>query len=118
VVTDRATGARYRLGTPPIQTTATTGVISPDGTVAALREGGATSLHLVRLSSGADRRLTVPADAQFAEDTMVWSPDSRWLFVTSASGRLYPVDRATGAVHDLGVPLPPLIQLAVRNAAH
>ena len=48
------------------------------------------------------------------DGALAWSPDSRWLFVASADGRLFPVEAATGQVHDLGVPLPPIEQLAVR----
>jgi len=48
---------------------------------------------------------------------MVWSPDSRWLFVVGGGGRLYAIDSSTARVTDLGIPLPPVDQLAVRNAA-
>jgi hypothetical protein len=47
---------------------------------------------------------------------MVWSPDSRWLFVAGGGGRLFPIEAATGDVHDLGVQVPPLSQVAIRPA--
>ncbi len=50
------------------------------------------------------------------DDTMAWSPDGRWLFVAGADGRLCPIDATTGQVHDLGVTLPPVTQVAVRPA--
>jgi hypothetical protein len=49
---------------------------------------------------------------------MVWSPDSRWLFV-AASGGLYAVNQRTGQIpnlsHTLGPALPQLFQLSMRN---
>jgi hypothetical protein len=112
VVIDRDTRART-AGGPVVEPGGGTGVISPDGTMAALPE--ATGVHLVRLPGGADRRLAVPGNESFEDGSMVWSPDSRWLFVAGGNGRLYPVDAATGEVHALGAPLPPLTQLAIRK---
>ena len=74
-------------------------------------------MHLIDLESGVDRRFDVPLGPVDDFAMMVWSPDSRWLFVVGGGGRLYAIDSSTGRVSDLGIPLPPVDQLAVRNAA-
>jgi hypothetical protein len=122
VVVDRATGATRVLGSgaalPGPVPSPLPGPISPDGVFAALAEndraGG--SVHLVDLASGADRRLDVPVDLGYANTAMVWSPDSRWLFVVGNTGTVVPVEAAAGQAYDLGAPLPPVTQLAVRPA--
>jgi hypothetical protein len=45
---------------------------------------------------------------------MVWSPDSRWLFVAAASGRLIAIDASTGRAEGLGVAVGPVDQVAIR----
>jgi len=47
---------------------------------------------------------------------MVWAPDSRSLFVAGSDDRLRVVDAATARVHDLDVTLPPMNQVAIREA--
>jgi hypothetical protein len=49
--------------------------------------------------------------------SFVWSPDSRWLFVDDAKGRLLVLDSHTGHAVDLGVNLLPLSQLALRSTS-
>jgi hypothetical protein len=74
------------------------------------------SISLISLDSSADRRLSVPIDSDaFGAGTAVFSPDGRWLFVAGRVGRLYAVDVRTGQPRDLGVTLPPVTQLSVRN---
>jgi hypothetical protein len=122
VVIDRARGTRHVLGQPvdrdlrePV------GLISPDGAVAALprtHSSGRVTLRLLDLASGMDREYAISLSAQgmFGSE-VAWSPDSRWLFVVTASGRLLAVDAHTGIAHQLGVALPQLSQLVVRSAA-
>jgi len=47
---------------------------------------------------------------------MAWSPDSQWLFAVGAAGRLLAISVRTGRAVSVGVPLPPLSQVAVRAA--
>jgi hypothetical protein len=46
---------------------------------------------------------------------LAWSPDSRWLFVITARGYLAAINARTQRVEGLGVTLPPVSQIAVRN---
>jgi hypothetical protein len=117
IVVDRHTGARRVLAGYAGQANRQPGVISPNGATAALLEtdSSGVSVHLLDLVSGTDRRLGLTIDQPFEDDTMVWSPDSRWLFIAAAEGRLCPVDPATAQVHDLGVALPPIKQLSIRS---
>jgi hypothetical protein len=122
VVVDQAGGAPRILpgpsaepepGSPP-------GVIAPDGSAAAVMRvrGNQVTLHLLNLVSGADRQISVSLDQGSAADqTLAWSPDSRWLFVVAANGELAAVNARTGQVEGLGVELPPIGQIAVRNLA-
>jgi hypothetical protein len=120
VLIDRGTGARHPARAPALQAYLT-GLISPDGAFAAIAANNPgdsvnpVSVHLIRLSSGADRQLDVPVGPDIFDGNMVWSPDGRWLFVVQG-GTLRVVDAASGKVGDLGVPLPQVTQLAIRNA--
>jgi hypothetical protein len=127
VVIDRATRKRHLLSQPIHDLRPFAGVISPDGSTAAVLERhvkGRASLHLVALTASTDQQLAVPID-QFAfpweqqgvgSQTLVWSPDSRWLFVVARTGRVLAVDRQAQSVHSLGFVLPPIDQIAVRSA--
>jgi hypothetical protein len=124
VVTNRTTGRRHVLaGTILPGDSSFAGPTSPDGAFAATRTTGSVELdptqnvHLIDLESGVDHRFDVPLGPVDDFAMMVWSPDSRWLFVVGGGGRLYAIDSSTGRVSDLGIPLPPVDQLAVRNAA-
>ena len=78
--------------------------------------GDRVTLHLVNLVSGADQLIAVSLDEGSADDqTLAWSSDSRWLFVVAAQGKLAAVNARTRHVEGLGVELPPLSQIAVRN---
>jgi WD40-like Beta Propeller Repeat len=117
VVVDRNTGARRTLDVQVGQPYGPVGLISPDGSNAAFLENtqaGLVAAHLIDLASGTDRRLDVPVNQPYGDAAMAWSPDGRWLFIAGADGQLFPVDPATGRVHDLGVSLPPISQLAIR----
>lgn len=117
VVINLETGARRTLPGPPPDTAGISGVIAPDGLVAAVFRGGGSplTLHLLNLASGADQRLGVRlAQGTPGPQTVAWSPDSRWLFVVAADGTLAAVSARTGQVQGIGVALPPVSQIAVR----
>ena len=123
VLVDSATGAQRMLPGPVLPHTALTpwppGLVAPDGTAAALLElsqASQLSLHLVDLRSGADRVLNVSVSQNGDNETMAWSPDSRWLFVVTDTGAVRAVSVSTGQVRSLDVPLPFISQLAVRAA--
>jgi hypothetical protein len=116
VVIDRRSGARRTLAvvTQPLRPI---GVISPDGTQAAITTtdlAGLTTTHLLDLGTGVDRPLPLPSNQNSSDGMMVWSPDSRWLFVATAGGMVYPVDAKTAQPAQLDVDLPSLTQLFVR----
>lgn len=92
------------------------GVTSPDGRYAAVpSEGGMTpTLRLVNLGTGASVEISLRISPSPGYEDMAWSPDSRWLFVSTADGKLMAVNAATGKASSLGVPLPPVTQVAVR----
>jgi hypothetical protein len=117
---DPATGAQHTLPGPSAELLLGTGpgVIAPDGSAAAIAatSGDRVSLHLINLMSGSDQQIPVSLDAESAADQrLAWSPDSRWLFVVTAQGKLAVVDARTGHVGSLGVSLPSLSLIAIRN---
>jgi hypothetical protein len=129
VVIDRSTGVRYPLNTRvPLSTRlngavpSTVGVISPDGaTVAVLLGSPQARIEIIDLVTGASHALPLRIDLSevdmgWAWESMVWSPDSRWLFV-AAKGDLYAVnqrtDQITNLSHTLGPALPQLFQLSM-----
>lgn len=117
-VIDRKTGARHARPGHGLEPTGTTGVISPDGAMAAVYEAddnGRIRLHLIKLATGDDKQIDVPLGQDPHQGGMVWSPDSQWLFVVGGGGRLLPIDAATGATFDLGVQLPPVSLVAIRQ---
>jgi hypothetical protein len=112
-------GAPYYFSWPP------TGVISPDGSTAAVAEnghGGRLTVHLIDLSTGVTTDLGVPVSAPGGylatgdtnEQSMAWSPDGRWLFVAASGGQLVAVNQRTGRAESLGVSLPAVDQVAIR----
>jgi hypothetical protein len=123
VVIDAVTGAQHALprGGPvvPVFAWPALGATSPDGRFAALPTAGGMSpvLRLVNLGTGASVPVSLPLAPSPENQDMVWSPDSRWLFVATGAGKLVAVNVATGKVTGLGVPLPPVSQVAVRSAA-
>jgi len=127
IVIDRATGERHTLSRRIHHLRPFAGVISPDGSAAAVIERnvkGRVSLHLVALTAGTDQQLAVPIDQfvfpweqqAFVSQTLAWSPDSRWLFVVARTGQVFAVDKQTQSVRGLGLALPPVAQVAVRPA--
>jgi hypothetical protein len=126
VVTDTTSGALRTLPGPGLTESAfawpTLGVIAPDGSVAAVPafeaspSGVGVVLDLVNLRTGTCTEADVAMDPVPAYQGMVWSPDSRWLFVVASGGRLEAVNPSTGRATALGMPLPPVSQVAVRPA--
>ena len=123
VLINPVTGARRQLGGPPVASVsaAAPGVIAPDGATAAVFRVTASeqvTLHLVDLATGADQRIAVPLAAGSAgPGQLAWSPDGRWLFVVTAHGRLTAVNAGTLHAEALGVRLPWLSQIAIRDAS-
>jgi hypothetical protein len=110
----------YYLSWPP------SGVISPGGSTAAVTEpsnSGQLTVGLVDLRTGASKNLHVPLETSGAfpsegaasEQSMAWSPDGRWLFVTAPGGRLIAINASTDRAEGLGVRLPAVDQLAIRS---
>jgi hypothetical protein len=130
-VVDTATGSQRAIpGSAPTafaySSWPPTGVISPDGSTAAVAEderSGQMTVHLVDLRTGAirDLGLGLRAPGNFAPDgdvsaqAMAWSPDGRWLFVAAADGKLVVVNARTGHAESLGVSLPAVEQVAIRS---
>jgi hypothetical protein len=122
VAIDRSTGRRHVVAEVPAGAGGTqwiTGVISPDGKVAAMHASPddadpAPSLRLLDLGTGAQRTIDLPQPDSFYADSIAWSPDSKWLFAVADQQRLVAVDAATGHVEDFGVLVPAIDQIAVR----
>jgi hypothetical protein len=119
-VTDRATGV-HRVLNVAISDYTQGGVISADGSRAAVLEGDSSSpatVHLIDLNSGTDRATSATLDPNLAyqEGIFVWSPDSKWLFVTNGTGRLFAIEASAGTVVaiDTGA-IGPVSQLALRT---
>ncbi|MEO9138597.1 MAG: hypothetical protein ABI345_05965 [Jatrophihabitans sp.] len=123
VVIDQASRTRRVLDTRLAAADVLAGVISPDGSTAALATGsGPPLVELVDLNTGAVRSLPLRIDLSAFDpsESLAWSPDSRWLFVTNGDGHLFAVDAHDDRITDLtaatGTPLPALTQIAVRSA--
>lgn len=126
VVIDRTTGSRRVIGPsdadPSRPFPFPSGIVSPDGTVAAVMREDTTGreLHLLDLGSGVDHTAGLrgsQAAPVAADQAMVWSPDSRWLFMADVTGTVFVVDPRTNGSRALSAPLPPITQLAFRAAA-
>jgi hypothetical protein len=122
VVVDPVTGSRRNLPGPPVALRtwpwpAFPGSVAPDGLTAAVVVSSGTSqvaLDQISLVSGAVKAINIPVDENASSQTMAWSPDSQWLFVLGASGKLLAVNSRTGKVQSLRIPLPRLSQLIIR----
>jgi hypothetical protein len=96
------------------------GSVAPDGLSAAVVAGRGkvqVALEQISLVSGAVKTIPVPINENASSQTMAWSPDSQWLFVLGASGKLLAVNVRTGKVQSLGIPLPDFSQLTIRDSA-
>lgn len=114
-----AVGPAFSFSWPPI------GVISPDGRTAAIIETGhfgQLTAQLIDLRTGASTDLNVELGSPGSnapgsgpnDESMAWSPDSRWLFLAASGGTLVAVSARTGRTHSLGVRLPAVYQVAIR----
>jgi WD40-like Beta Propeller Repeat len=95
------------------------GVISPDGSTAAmvtLSQDGALGLCLLDLASGKRRVLEVALSQESFDGGVSFSPDGTWLFAITSAKTLAVINSRTGGVGTLGTPLPPLTQLVLRPA--
>jgi hypothetical protein len=114
----RSNGARHSINVA-FSNLLAGGVISPDGSTAAVLEGdgGPARLHLIDLHSGADRPtdVTLNPDLDYQDGLFIWSPDSHWLFATNATGRLYAIDAAANKTTQFPLTLGPISQLALRT---
>ena len=124
VVVNAATGDRRTLPGAPLDVVtwpwpAELGVVSPDGSVAAVSVASrpqGEALDLVNLHTG--RTTTVPVLIGTSNSqTLAWSPDSQWLFALAGDGELLAVRMSDGTVHSLGIRLPAFSQIAMRRAA-
>ncbi len=103
----------YNQQLPPL------GVVSPDGSTAAVPvpgKYGNVMVRLVDLRSGASHPIPVQLAAVPSNESMVWSPDGNWLFVVGSGGRLLAVNAHSRQVQGLGVTLPYVTQVAIRDA--
>jgi hypothetical protein len=117
-VIDPASGSRRPLPGTAVRSFVPSGVISPNGRVAALAvlgHGQRFTLHLINLATG-DRK-ALPVYLAGGASALAWAPDSRWLFAATMNGALLAIDPKTGRAHRLGVTLPPVSQLAIRTAS-
>ena len=91
------------------------GLISPDGTRAvASLSGTANILTVIDLTTGEQRPLPVGTQDDQGLDAVVFTPDSRSLFLVDQYGVLNAVDLRSDHVTRFGVNLPPLTKLALR----
>ena len=117
VVVNPATGTRRILPGEAARPGWESGITSPDGQYAAVLRHGPDQtvlLHLINLSDGSDRRVAIALASQ-GSPGLAWSPDSRWLLAAAADGEVRALDPRSGQVRGLGIPLPPVTYLAVRN---
>ena len=75
------------------------------------------TLQLLSLMNGRDHRINVTLyQGSAGIQTLAWSPDSRWLFVVAANGTLAVVNARTRHIENIGVNVPSVSQIAIRNA--
>lgn len=117
VVIDRSSGERHNVDLAMSNVSPWLAAMSPDGAYAAVVFASAhhpLTLHLLDLRGGRDQLTTVQVDQTLHEGSLVWSPDSDYLFVAGLQGRLWVIKPATGAVSEFPVRLPPVRELAAR----
>lgn len=123
VVIDRATGTRRALAASAApDATLPPGVISPNGGSAAIfTRSPHPVIVILDLRTAVAHPLSLRVDPNGSPDwrSMVWSPDSRWLFTPDADGHLTAIDVHTEQVIDLDPAIGPTLtvrQLALRGA--
>jgi hypothetical protein len=123
VVVNGATNAHRVLPGPGLDVVdwpwpADPGAVAPNGSLAAVTVASTrreVALDLISLRTGVARTLPVAVDLASSSRTLAWSPDSRWLFVITATGGVVAVSAHDGSVHSLGITLPQLSQIAMRS---
>src|SRR5579875_1189519 len=113
VVVNRQTGVVRAFRAPPATGP---GLISPNGSTAALTTPKTKLLTLLDLRTGASSMVSTPVYDSGLQ-TMVFSPDSRWLFGVDFSADLWAVNMQTGRVFrnlTFGLHIPLLTELAIR----
>jgi hypothetical protein len=117
VLIGRVDGSRRVVSGEPISRNLT-GVISPDGSTAAMLtdSNGSRGLYLLDLASGERRAVQISVNPDSPDAGISFSPDSARLFALTAVGTVAVIDRRTAAVSTLGTPLPVLNQLVLRSA--
>jgi hypothetical protein len=119
VLISRENGARQVVNTE-MPLTFARGVLSPDGTTAAMMTAGpngTVGFSLLDLTSGHRKVFAFFINQMDYQGAVAFSPDSKWLFVITADGSLSVIDPKTGAIRSLGAALPPLGQLVIRSTA-
>jgi hypothetical protein len=124
IVINAVTGSRRTLPGPAVHLLAwpwpfEPGAVAPNGSAAAVVVAGgddSAALEFISLSSGAVSRVPVPVNQNASSQTLVWSPDSRWLFALNANGKLLAVNARSHRVQSLGVSLPRFTQLSISAA--
>lgn len=119
VLIDRRDGARRVVNTdmPP---NGARGVLSPDGTTAAMMTtgpNGTVGLYLLNLGSGRRKVLELSINQMDYQGAVAFSPDGKWLFAITADGSLSVINPKTATMRSLGAALPPLGQLVIRSTA-
>jgi hypothetical protein len=100
----RSNGARHRVGAYRFQSSPIPGVVSPDGKYAgviALNGDGSGNVTLIDLSTGHAHPMNISVAGNNV-NSMVWSPDSHWLF--AVDGMLVPIDAATATTVTINNP--------------
>lgn len=120
VVVDKATWQRQVVGPTIAPTALASGVITADGSLAAVARAASNrrfAVDLIEIATGAEHTVAGIPDAVFGDQTMAWSPDGRWLFLIGGDQSIEVIDSLTRQHSGLGVRLPPVTQLAIRPVA-
>jgi hypothetical protein len=126
VVINAATGTRRALPGSALYIAgfpwqSTSGVVAPDGSSAAVivpgHFGNQSWLEMINLRTGTVAHAPVPVSPSSSSQSLAWSPDSRWLFVVTATGGLAAVDGRSGLTQGLDLGLSGLRQIVTRAAA-
>ena len=120
VVMNKATWQRQVVGPSAAAAELAAGVISPDGSVAAVVRAGRNrgfAVSLIETATGAEHTVADIPDGAFGDQNMAWSPDGRWLFLVGSNGTIQVINSVTLQHTSLGVRLPPAVQVAIRPAS-
>jgi hypothetical protein len=118
LLVDRRNGARREVRLlPSFDAVVTLVSLSPDSRYAAVAYRLGTqspALHVIDLTTGADREVAARFHSGLTETSLVWSPNGNYLAAVGGQGRLLVVDSATAEIVPLDADLPPIVQLAAR----